>query len=116
MRRPRQDRVRRFNIRRDQWRRQATRRRHAERTDRNGAVGISHEPAVIARTVVWRALDALPPRRRAVIVMHEIEGLPVTEIASMLGIAAVTVRWHLSRGRRELARRLGSREDVHGNS
>jgi len=55
---------------------------------------------------VWRALDSLPPRRRAVVVMHELEELPISEIASLLGIGAVTVRWHLSTGRRELSRAL----------
>jgi RNA polymerase sigma-70 factor, ECF subfamily len=55
---------------------------------------------------VWRALDVLPPRRRAVVVMHELEELPVSNIASLLGISAITVRWHLSRGRRDLTRAL----------
>jgi len=38
-----------------------------------------------------------------VIVMHEIEGIAVEGIAKTLGVTAVTVRWHLSRGRRQLA-------------
>jgi RNA polymerase sigma-70 factor (ECF subfamily) len=53
---------------------------------------------------VWRALRTLSPRRRAVLVLHELEGLGIADIAKMLGISAVTVRWHLSVGRRELAR------------
>jgi len=64
------------------------------------------ERAFLIRTTVWRALDYLPPRRRAVVVMYELEGLSMASIASLLGINAITVRWHLSRGRRELARRL----------
>jgi DNA-directed RNA polymerase specialized sigma24 family protein len=39
-------------------------------------------------------------------VMHELDGMPPAEIASLLGISRVTVRWHLSRGRRELSRLL----------
>jgi RNA polymerase sigma factor (sigma-70 family) len=66
----------------------------------------SHEPAVIARTAVWSALDRLHPRRRAVVVLHEIDGMSVAAVAALLGIAAVTVRWHLSRARRELRRIL----------
>jgi RNA polymerase sigma-70 factor (ECF subfamily) len=62
-----------------------------------------HEAALIARTTVWRALEQLPPRRRAVVVLHELEGATVPAIAKLLGVTAVTVRWHLSRGRRELA-------------
>jgi RNA polymerase sigma-70 factor (ECF subfamily) len=64
------------------------------------------EAALIARTIVWRALLVLPPRRRAVVVLHEIEGASAAEIAGLLGIAAVTVRWHLARGRQQLARIL----------
>ena len=64
------------------------------------------EAALVARAAVWTALDRLPPRRRAIIVMHELEGSTVNEVASVLGITAITVRWHLSRGRRDLARIL----------
>jgi len=41
--------------------------------------------------------------------MHELEGLPIASVAALLGISAITVRWHLSVGRRELARFLASR-------
>lgn len=57
----------------------------------------------MARSVVWAALATLEPRRRAVLVMHELEGLPIETIARALGVASVTVRWHLSKGRRQLA-------------
>jgi DNA-directed RNA polymerase specialized sigma24 family protein len=60
----------------------------------------------VARATIWRALDALPPRRRAVVVLHELEELAIPAIASLLGISAITVRWHLSAGRRDLARIL----------
>ena len=63
--------------------------------------------AAIARRDVAVALAALPPRRRAVVVLHELEGHGTDAIAQLLGIAQVTVRWHLAAGRRELARRLG---------
>jgi DNA-directed RNA polymerase specialized sigma24 family protein len=39
-------------------------------------------------------------------VMYELEGMEIPAIAAMLGVAPVTVRWHLSRGRRELAKAL----------
>jgi len=48
----------------------------------------------------------LPPRRRAVVVLYELEGLATSAIASLLGVTAVTVRWHLAMGRRELTRVL----------
>jgi RNA polymerase sigma factor (sigma-70 family) len=70
------------------------------------SAGRDPEAAMIARSTVWKALDLLPPRRRAVIVMYELEGLETSSIASLLGVRSITVRWHLSRGRQELARRI----------
>jgi DNA-directed RNA polymerase specialized sigma24 family protein len=35
--------------------------------------------------------------------MYELEGATIPAIAKSLGVTAVTVRWHLSVGRRELA-------------
>ena len=64
------------------------------------------EAALIAKSAVWQALDVLPPRRRAIVVMYELEGLAIPAIAALLGISAITVRWHLSMGRRDLARAL----------
>jgi RNA polymerase sigma-70 factor (ECF subfamily) len=95
------------NIRRDQWRKEAIRRQHQRELTPPSATRHA-EGALIDRAVVWSALDGLAPRRRAVLVMHELDGLSIGNIASLLGIAAVTVRWHLSRGRRELGRSLGA--------
>lgn len=94
------------NVRRDDWRQAATRRRHDASVDLRTRPASDPETQVIARTVVWRALDALHPRRRAVLVLHELEGMSAAAVASLLGMSTVTVRWHLSRGRRELARIL----------
>ena len=52
------------------------------------------------------ALNRLPPRRRAILVLYELEGAAIPAIARLLGVSAVTVRWHLSIGRREMARVL----------
>ena len=101
------------NLCRDRWRRAAVR-RHARahiaagranaRDARPG--GSPAEAAAVARSTVQRALSWLSPRRRAVVVLHEIEGLDSREVARRLGIGPVTVRWHLSAARRELRRRL----------
>lgn len=48
------------------------------------------------------ALSRLPPRQRAVVTMFELDGLPTVEIATALGIAPETVRWHLSQARQTL--------------
>jgi RNA polymerase sigma factor (sigma-70 family) len=92
------------NIRRDQWRKRSVCERHhkAAFAGSRPASGGDPEEVLIARTAVWQALDILPPRRRAIIVMYELEGLAIPAIASLLGISAITVRWHLSKGRREL--------------
>ena len=97
------------NIRRDEWRRDAVRRRsrahlQAERQSRE----VNAEAAAVARRAIWQALDALPPRRRAVMVLCELEGMTAREVASLLGVTAITVRWHLSMGRRDLTRVLAA--------
>jgi RNA polymerase sigma-70 factor (ECF subfamily) len=94
------------NIQRDRWRKAAVRRRYDDAKDSLTVVQTDPEAALVAHAAVWSALDALPPRRRAVVVMHELEGLTVNDIASALRITAITVRWHLSRGRHDLARAL----------
>lgn len=98
-----------INIRRDQWRKTLTR-RHFEETETGLTMVLPAnadlEAGVIAKATVWRALDVLSPRRRAVVVMHELEGLAIQAIASLLGISQITVRWHLAMGKRELATAL----------
>jgi DNA-directed RNA polymerase specialized sigma24 family protein len=37
-------------------------------------------------------------------ILHELEGAGVEDIARLLGVTRSTVRWHLSLGRRELCR------------
>jgi RNA polymerase sigma-70 factor (ECF subfamily) len=92
------------NICRDRWRKRASRTRLDPRGDAVRPLqSADPEAALIARSLVWRALDALPPRRRAMLVMYELEGATVPAIARLLGVSPVTVRWHLARGRREMA-------------
>ncbi len=100
------------NLCRDRWRQMKVRQRLTPTlAPPQQATDANQEAALLARSVVWHALEALPPRRRAVIVMHELEEVPIAEIARLLGVAAVTVRWHLSTGRRQLARIIRSDTD-----
>lgn len=96
-----------INICRDGWRRQAVR-------DRAPLDELppsrDQESEVIARSLVRMALEQLPPRRRAILVLHELEGSGISEISTLLGVAPVTVRWHLSRGRKQMASFLQGRE------
>jgi RNA polymerase sigma factor (sigma-70 family) len=97
------------NLCRDRWRQRATRHRLDALSDPWLPVTTPDpEAALVARSVVQRALAVLAPRRRAVVVMHELEGMSIDTIARTLGIAAVTVRWHLSRGRLQLVQVIQS--------
>jgi RNA polymerase sigma-70 factor (ECF subfamily) len=95
------------NLCRDRWRMRARRAKLDHHRPPVAQATPDPEAALVAHQIVWRALDAIAPRRRAVIVLHELEGAGIAEIARLLGISPVTVRWHLSRGRRELAGIIG---------
>ena len=94
------------NVCRDRWRKQAVRTRNDVRLDPVDRG--SPESALMAKALVEQALQALAPRRRAILVMYELEGASIPAIAKLLGIRAVTVRWHLSVGRGEMARLIGA--------
>ena len=95
-----------INVCRDGWRKQAVRKRNDVRPDPIDRG--STEAALMAKALVDQALQALAPRRRAILVMYELEGASIPAIAKLLGIRAVTVRWHLSVGRGEMARLIGT--------
>ncbi|HEX2154165.1 MAG TPA: RNA polymerase sigma factor SigM [Acidimicrobiia bacterium] len=57
------------------------------------------------------ALAAIGEDFRAAIVLADVQGLPLTEVADILGVAEGTVKSRLHRGRRQLAQILGNRED-----
>lgn len=56
------------------------------------------------------ALQELPARQRAAVVLHYLEDLPVAEIAEVLGCRPGTVKVHLHRGRARLAALLGEED------
>lgn len=98
-----------INIRRDQWRKTMKRKRYeitASGESPLAATGTDLERSLIARATVWRALDVLSPRRRAIVVMHELDGIAIPAIACLLGVSQITVRWHLSVGKRDLTHAL----------
>jgi RNA polymerase sigma-70 factor, ECF subfamily len=106
-----------INLARDKWRQLAVRKRGADDVASTVTPIVSDtESALLARSIIWQALDRLPPRRRAIIVLYEIEGAAIPAIARLLGVAAVTVRWHLSIGRRELAAAVDGRVGTSGES
>ena len=55
-----------------------------------------------ARSLVLAALDRIPLARRAVLVMHDIDGVPMREVASALKVPLFTVYSRRRKARREL--------------
>ncbi|MGK5737719.1 RNA polymerase sigma factor SigM [Micromonospora sp. URMC 103] len=81
------------------------------RTDSGSATG-GVEPAAPAHDhdtalVVRDALAALPVEQRAALVLVDLQGYPVAEVARMLGVAEGTVKSRCARGRARLAVLLG---------
>jgi RNA polymerase sigma-70 factor, ECF subfamily len=89
-----------FNVANDELRRE--RRHGGEQPD------VPRTPPEFAG--LFDALKRLPPRERAVMTLFYVLDLPVADVAARLGIAAPTVRVHLTRGRRHLAALLGDDE------
>lgn len=94
------------NLCRDRYRRSVVRSKASDLLRAQQSTSADAEAAPLARLTVQGALERLKPRRRAVIVLHEIEGLDVREIARLLGVTQATIRWHLARGRSTLAKEL----------
>jgi RNA polymerase sigma-70 factor (ECF subfamily) len=72
------------------------------------------DPAVelATRLAVDEALMVLPVAQRVAVVLVDVEGYPVTEVAAMLGVPTGTVKSRCARGRARLAELLGHlRED-----
>jgi len=60
------------------------------------------------RPEIERALASLPPEFRAAVVLSDLEGMPLPEVAQALGVPLGTVKSRVFRGRRLLAERLGN--------
>lgn len=82
---------------------------HVERPDRAAAAAAAAD--VATRLDVERALTTLPPRCRAVFLLHDVEGFTHEEIAAQLGCTAGTSKTQLFRARRALRRLLGDTPD-----
>jgi RNA polymerase sigma-70 factor (ECF subfamily) len=82
----------------------------------------SHDPDIFAgsdrpdrtaerselRDSLSRALQLLPDRQRLIVTLFEIDGHSTEEIAAMLDVSQVTVRWHLHQARKSLREALKS--------
>jgi RNA polymerase sigma-70 factor (sigma-E family) len=61
-----------------------------------------HARRVDDRDAMWRALQELPPRQRAVIVLRYYEDLTEAEIAAVMGVTTGTVKSQAARALRRL--------------
>ncbi len=72
------------------------------------AFGDERLRGVFERVDLERAIAALPPGFRAVLLLHDVEGYTHDEIAATLGIVAGTSKSQLARARQALRRALTS--------
>jgi RNA polymerase sigma-70 factor, ECF subfamily len=97
--------------------------RHAEQDGTGPPVPEPAAPAVDHDTalVVREALAQLPVEQRAALVLVDLQGYSVAEVAELLGVAEGTVKSRCSRGRARLAvllghlRPAGGGDVAHGN-
>lgn len=69
---------------------------------------VGFESAVTERDAVWRALQDLPPRQRAALVLRFYEDLSEAQTAEAMGCALGTVKSQVSAGLTKLRQRLGN--------
>lgn len=57
-------------------------------------------------TRMREALDRIPPKRRTVVILHDLEGIELGRVATIVGANLLTVRSRLRDGRKALLREL----------
>lgn len=70
--------------------------------------------AQVARGEAITLLGGLGPDQRVVVLLREVEGLSLEEIARILGVAVGTVKSRLHRARRSIERILAAADAAHG--
>jgi RNA polymerase sigma-70 factor (ECF subfamily) len=74
---------------------------------------LEHAPDLSPETVdVWRAIRRLPARQAQATALYYLNDLSLEEVATVLDCAVETVRTHLRRARKTLARYLDVEEDL----
>lgn len=59
-------------------------------------------PPTGLRIDLARAIEALPPKERMAVILHDVEQLPTDEVAAILGSSPATVRVQISKARAKL--------------
>jgi RNA polymerase sigma-70 factor, ECF subfamily len=92
------------NLGRDLHRKRSVRRTETQDPDRvpGGTRPDRETERSELRTSLAQALEALPERQRLILTLFEMDGRSTDEIAGMLNVTPVTIRWHLHQARRTL--------------
>ena len=92
----------------DRWR-SDRRRQSREQTSLRAEQALTAEDAAVGTeraARLWEAIDALPEKLRAVIVLAAIQGYDVREVAQLMNLPEGTVKSRLFLARKDLAQRL----------
>jgi RNA polymerase sigma-70 factor (sigma-E family) len=100
------------NLVRKHWRKARSERSYLRREGLHLTTRATALPDVADQDVLWRALQQLPHRQRAAIVLRFYEDLSEAETARVLGCAVGTVKSSVSRGLRRLKEEMVSDEGV----
>ena len=95
-----------------EWRRASARRAEVDLED-DQAFAPDDPPAGLDRVDLERALAAVAPGYREVLLLHDVEGYTHQEIAGLLGIEVGTSKSQLTRARRAVVRALAPKEGSH---
>ncbi|MBR5034271.1 MAG: RNA polymerase sigma-70 factor [Bacteroidales bacterium] len=66
----------------------------------------------IDESIIWDAIDSLPPGRRKMLLLHKRDGLKHKDIACLLGVSEGTVRNQISRALKSLKKKLNKRNII----
>lgn len=95
------------NLTHGHWRRKRVERSYLERRERD-RTEVALPPDVAGRDELWRALRALSPRQRAVIVLRYYEDLSERQAADVLGCSVAAVKSLTNRALESLRRDVRS--------
>lgn len=99
------------NLAHKHWRKVGNERRMVDAERVSTVVRSTSLPDVESRDVIWRALEVLPHRQRAAIVLRFYEDLTEKETARVLGCRLGTVKSAVSRGLERVRKEMTNDED-----
>jgi len=67
------------------------------------------------KEVLQKAIDSLPPKYKSVFILHDVEGLPLTEVAQILSLSVPAVKTRVHRSRMYLREKISEYIKKYGN-